>query len=75
MCLRTIWTMPAMTLMERLRRTREWAAMEIAAHLPLRIRYWTTMQELARATTDSSNIPATPLEDILRNMDRPKSVA
>lgn len=71
----TIWTMPAMSLRERLRRTREWAAMEVGAHLPKRVRYWTTLQEIARATRHSENVPATPLEDILQNLDAPKNLA
>ena len=71
----TIWSMPAMTFTERLARTREWAAMEIGAHLPRRIRYWVTLQEIAKATTHSPNVPATPLEDILQNLDAPKTLA
>ena len=71
---RTIWTAPAMTFRERLRRTRDWAAQEIGARLPVRIRYWVTMQEIGKATRTSRNIPATPLEDILRNLDAPKEL-
>lgn len=71
----TIWTMPAMSLAERLRRTRDWLAMEIGARLPLRIRYWVTMMEIGRATTTSPNIPATPLDEILKNLNHPKSMS
>jgi hypothetical protein len=38
--LTTIWTLPAMTLRERLRRTADWADLKIAARLPKRVRYW-----------------------------------
>lgn len=72
---RTIWTMPAMTLRERLRRTRDWAAMEVGARLPLRVRYWTAMQEIAHATRDSKNIPATPLDEVLRDLRHPKEMS
>jgi hypothetical protein len=71
----TIWTIPAMSLTERLRRTRDWAAQEFAARLPKRIKYFVTLQQIGRATMTSPNIPATPLEDILRNLDAPKNIA
>jgi hypothetical protein len=74
----TIWTMPvkAMGMKERMLRTREWAAMEAARKLlPKRVRYWCAMQELARATTESPNIPATPLDYVLKNLDRPRHIA
>lgn len=71
----TIWSMPAMSLRERLRRTRDWAAMTVAGLLPLRVRFWATMQELGHATAKSPNVPATTLEEILRDMNRPKSLS
>lgn len=70
----TIWSTPAMTLKERILRTREWGAQEIAYRLPLRIRYWVTMQEIGRATSKSHDVPATPLDEILQNLEAPKSV-
>lgn len=75
MRLRTIWTIPAMSLGERLRRTQDWAAMEVGARLPLRVRYWVTLQEVARATRASENVPATPLDEVLMKLDRPRVVA
>lgn len=72
---RTIWTMPAMTLSERLRRTRDWAARAVAEKLPLRIRYWVTLQEIGRATMKSENVPATPLDEILQGLASPKVVS
>lgn len=74
MRLKTIWTIPAMSTMERLRRTREWATMKVANRLPKDIRYWVVIQELAKASKDSPNrhIMATPIEDILKNMEPPR---
>lgn len=71
MRLSTIWTLHNMSTMERLRRTREWAVIEIASKLPKRIRYWVTIQEIAKATMDSPNIPATPLDYVLKKLDSP----
>lgn len=65
----TIWTMPAMALTERLRRTRDWASREFAARLPRRVRYWVFMLEAGRATRNSPNIPATTLDELLQNLD------
>jgi hypothetical protein len=55
--------------MERLRRTKEWAFMETARRLPRRIRYWVTIQEIAKATIDSKNVPATPIDEVLKRLD------
>jgi hypothetical protein len=65
MKLTTIWSIPAMSLTERLRRTADWGAQAIASSLPQRIRYWVAIQQIAGATMDSPNVPATPLESIL----------
>lgn len=40
MKLTTIWTIPAMSLRERFRRTSEWAALTTAGLLPKKVRYW-----------------------------------
>ena len=40
MKLRTIWTIPAMSVKERFRRTIEWAALTAAGMLPKKVRYW-----------------------------------
>jgi hypothetical protein len=71
----TIWTLPACSLKERLKRTRDWAAMKIGAHLPLRVRYWVTLKEIGHATRKSPNVPATTLDQILRDLDSPKSMS
>jgi hypothetical protein len=72
---RTIWTIPAMTVLERLRRTRDWGAMTIAANLPLRVRFWVAILEIGHATAKSENVPATPLSDILEELRRPTHVS
>lgn len=72
---RTIWTIPAMTFLERLRQTRDWGAMKIAAHLPLRVRFWVAIQEIGHATAKSENIPATPLTEVLDGLRRPPYVS
>jgi hypothetical protein len=68
--LKTIWTMPAMAFKERINRTKEWAALAVAVMLPKRVRYWVTVSEIAKATIDSPNIPATPLEEIMRALEK-----
>lgn len=75
MRLTTIWTLPASTFTERARRTRDWVAQEIGARLPVRVRYWVTMQEIGKATMDGPNVPATPLDQIIRKLDAPKRLS
>jgi hypothetical protein len=67
----TIWTIPAMSLTERLRRTWDWAAMKIAFRLPYRIRYWSLIGMVALATKDSPGIPATTVDEMLRALRCP----
>lgn len=70
MRLSTIWTLPSMSTMERLRRTREWATMEVARKLPRRIKYWTVMQEISKATMNQpGHVMDTPIDEVLRNLD------
>lgn len=71
MRLTTIWTIQAMDLSERLRRTRDWAAMTAAARMPKRVRYWGTMLEIGKAVSTSPDVPATPLDEVLKNMAHP----
>lgn len=70
----TIWT-SGYPLKEKIARTRDWAASEVGARLPLRVRYWVTLQMMGKATMTSPNVQATPLDEILRNLDTPKSLA
>lgn len=71
---KTIWSIPAMSLSERFSRTRDWAAQKVAAGLPVRVRYWVTLQEVGKATMTSPNVPATPLDEVIRNLDAPKNL-
>jgi hypothetical protein len=77
MKLTTIWTIPAMSLPERLRRTREWAAFEVARRLPLRVKYWAGMQQIAAASTKDPKkvVPEMDLEYVMKNMPSPKHIA
>ena len=71
----TIWTLPASTLAEKLRRTRDWAAQKAARAIPTRIRYWAFIDMAAAATMDSPNVPATPLDEVLRRIPAPRNLA
>lgn len=53
MRLKHIWTVRYMPMAERIGRTIDWSALATATHLPKRIRYWTTVTEIAKATKDS----------------------
>lgn len=75
MKLTTIWTMPATSFGERLLRSRDAVALSIAYFLPVRIQYWTAMYMIGQATKMSVNVPATPCDEILENLPRPKVVS
>lgn len=70
MRLTTIWTLPAAPLREKIARTGDWAAQTVAQRLPARVRYWATMQSIARATKDRpGHVMATPLDEVLAGLD------
>lgn len=71
----TIWSIPAMALSERLRRTRDWAAIKIGRALPLRVRYWVTVIAIGQASAASPDIPTMTFGEILDLIDRPKHVS
>lgn len=71
----TIWTTPALSLMERIHRTRDWGFAEVALKLPVRLKYFVTLQQIGKATRTSKDIPATSLSDILRNLEAPKDLS
>lgn len=77
MKLRSIWSMPSYPLSERLRQTREWAAIKAASKIPLRIKYWAAVQQIASASTVDPNkvVSEMDLEYIMRHMPQPASVA
>lgn len=65
MRLTTIWTMPAMSLTERLRRTIDLAAITTAARLPQRVRYWTFIQVGVKAMLDDEVVGSQHFFDLL----------
>lgn len=65
---RTIWFTSGIPLSERLHRTADQLALSMAHHLPKRVRYWTALAEIGTATQNSKDIPATTLDEILKNM-------
>jgi hypothetical protein len=70
--LTTIWTMPAMTLRERLRRTADAADIAIAARLPKRVRYWAVVLVGAKVTTTTlrdREVPGVLFMEILEHAD------
>ena len=69
MKLKTIWTIPAMSISERAARTIDLAAMTTAAHLPARVRYWTFIQVGTKAMPDDAIIPSVLFMDLLQNAE------
>jgi hypothetical protein len=69
MKLTTIWTAPAMTIGERLRRTADLAAMTAAAKLPARVRYWTFIQVGSKAMPSNAIVPEVLFMDLLKNAE------
>ena len=69
MKLKTIWTIPAMTLGERFRQTGDWLAQTVAARLPKRVRYWAFIQAGARAIPPNAVVPEQLFVDVLKNVD------
>lgn len=63
MKLTTIWTLPAMALRERLRRTGEWAAIKVAWALPRQVLYWAAVRAavMVEPSTDPSGVTVTQM--------------
>lgn len=73
MKLRTIWTIPAMNLRERLRRTADWADFKAASLLPKRVRYWVFIQVGGKAIGDDI-VPEARYMDLLERIEgRPRT--
>lgn len=72
MRLTTIWTLPDMRMIDRVRRTVDRAALIAAARLPKRIRFWATMLSIGQATDTgpyvNGGIPAMTIEDVLKRI-------
>lgn len=47
--------------------------MEFGDRLPQRVKYWVAMGEIAKATRTSKDVPATPLDEVLKNLETPKN--
>jgi hypothetical protein len=62
----TIWTIPAMTLRERLNRTGVWAVMEIAHRLPRRLAYWSLIDTGVRYMNSDEVVPEVTYMDVLQ---------
>lgn len=69
MKLTTIWTIPAMSLAERLRRSGDWAAMTAAAKLPKRVRYWAFIQVGSKAIAPDEVVPEVSFVDVLERAE------
>lgn len=65
MRLRTIWTIPAMSLTERLRRTRDALTLSAAHRLPRRLAYWSLVDTGARHMKADEEVPAVTYMDVL----------
>jgi hypothetical protein len=68
MKLTTIWTLPAMTLRERLSQTGEAVVRTVAHHLPRRIAYWSYIDTTSRYIEDHEIVPDVPAMTILQRI-------
>ena len=70
MRLRTIWTIPAMSLRERLRRTGdEWFLRTLAHRLPRRLAYWSLIDSGGRYMRNDV-VPEVSFMTVLERMGR-----
>ena len=69
MKLLTIWTIPAMSLSERMRRTVDTAAFTAARLLPKRVRYWEFIQVGSRAMRPEDIVPEAKFVDLLERAE------
>lgn len=49
--------------------------MKIGSHLPQRVKFWVTIQELGHATATSQEVPATTLTEILAGLRTPGNLS
>lgn len=66
MKLTTIWTMPAMRLRERFRRTGEFALQALAHRLPRKLAYWSFIDTGARHIASNEVVPDVTYTTILQ---------
>lgn len=72
MRLKTIWTLPDMSMLERFARSVDRAALIAAARLPKRIRFWATMLSIGQATDTgpyvNGGIPSMTIDEVLKRI-------
>lgn len=70
MKLTTIWTIPAMTVRERLHRTGEAITRSVAHRLPRRLAYWSFIDTAARHIGVNEVVPEVRVMDVLKRAER-----
>jgi hypothetical protein len=66
MKLTTIWTLPAMTLRERLARTNDALTLALAHRLPRRLAYWSFIDTGVRHIEGNEVVPDVRYTDLLK---------
>lgn len=75
MKIKTIWTMPAMTFMERLRRTRDSLTCNLAYRLPKRLKYWVTIHNINHVAAKTGLVVGSiTVDELMNNMPAPKGM-
>lgn len=69
MKLSTIWTLRAMSLAERIRRTLDLLDMKIASKLPKRVKYWAFIQSGSSAMLPDEVVGSQNYMDLLKRLD------
>lgn len=64
----TIWSIPGIPLAERLRRTKEWAAIKTARRLPTSVKYWTCVGVATLAAGPEQYPPSVTIEQMMEYM-------
>lgn len=67
----TIWTMPAMSLRERLSRTREELWRRAAHRLPRKLAYFSYIDSTAKYVKNDEIVPDVKAFDIMHRMEKP----
>ena len=70
MRLRTIWTLPDMSLPERIDRTQEWAWRTVAHRLPRRLAYWSLIDSGVRVMRPDEIVPEVRYMEVLERMEK-----
>lgn len=70
MRLRTIWTLPRMSLRERVSRTEELFWMKAAAHLPERLAYWSYIHQGVKHFEGNELVPEVRYMTVLDRMGK-----